>query len=103
MKKFQKTNITSNTNNNKGNFTIKPLEKGFGITLGNSLRRILLSNIPGASMFAVKIKGVKHEFEAIPGIKEDATQLILNLKNLAIKMNGETYSDEDIESLKLEN
>lgn len=75
-----------------GRFVVQPLERGYGTTLGNSLRRILLSSLPGAAVSNVKIEGVLHEFSVIPGVKEDVTEIILNLKNLAIKNNSE--SDE---------
>lgn len=67
-----------------GRFIVEPLERGYGTTLGNSLRRILLSSLPGAAVSNVKIDGVLHEFSVIPGVKEDVTEIILNLKNLAI-------------------
>ena len=67
-------------------FVVSPLERGFGITLGNALRRVLLSALPGASVYAVQIEGVRHEFTAIPGCDEDVTAIILNLKDLVIKM-----------------
>ena len=69
-----------------GKFIIEPLERGYGITLGNSLRRILLSSIPGAAVTAVKIEGVSHEFSTIPGVKEDVLQIIQNLKRIRVKM-----------------
>jgi DNA-directed RNA polymerase subunit alpha len=69
-----------------GRFTVKPLERGFGLTLGNALRRILLSSIQGAAVFSIKIDGVLHEFSAISGVKEDVTNIILNLKELKIKL-----------------
>ena len=72
-----------------GKFVVKPLERGYGITLGNSLRRIMLSSLPGAAVSQVKIDGVLHEFSSIPGVKEDVTEIILNLKKLAVKLNGE--------------
>lgn len=71
-----------------GKFIAKPLERGFGITLGNSLRRILLSSIQGAAVVSVKIEGVLHEFSTIPGVKEDVTDIILNLKQLRLKISG---------------
>ena len=74
-----------------GKFVAKPLERGFGLTLGNSLRRILLSSLQGAAVVSVKIEGVLHEFSAIPGVKEDVTNIMLNLKELKIKLlQGET-------------
>ncbi|AZR74745.1 DNA-directed RNA polymerase subunit alpha [Anoxybacter fermentans] len=73
-----------------GKFVITPLERGFGITLGNSLRRVLLSSLPGAAVTYVKIDGVRHEFTSIPGVVEDVTDIILNLKGLILKC----YSDE---------
>ena len=73
-----------------GKFVVEPLERGYGITLGNSLRRIMLSSLPGAAVSQIKVEGVLHEFSAIPGIKEDVTEIIMNLKSLAIKNNSET-------------
>ena len=72
-----------------GKFVIEPLERGYGITLGNSLRRILLSSLPGAAVTSIKIDGVLHEFSTVPGVKEDVVELVLNLKELALKINGE--------------
>ncbi|MDN5346975.1 MAG: DNA-directed polymerase subunit alpha [Clostridia bacterium] len=73
-------------NNKYGCFVIEPLERGYGITLGNSLRRVLLSSLPGAAVTSIKIDGILHEFSPIPGVVEDTTDIILNLKTLAIKM-----------------
>jgi DNA-directed RNA polymerase subunit alpha len=72
-----------------GKFVVEPLERGYGITLGNALRRMLLSSLPGVAPSSVKIDGVLHEFSTVPGVREDVTELILNLKGLYIKMNGE--------------
>ena len=71
-----------------GRFVVEPLERGYGTTLGNSLRRIMLSSLPGAAVSQVKIEGVLHEFSSIPGVKEDVTEIIMNLKSLAIKNNS---------------
>ena len=68
-----------------GKFIVEPLERGFGVTLGNSLRRVLLSSLPGVAVSAVEIEGVQHEFSTIPGVKEDVTEIVLNLKGLRIK------------------
>ncbi|MCH4038532.1 MAG: DNA-directed RNA polymerase subunit alpha [Eubacteriales bacterium] len=73
-----------------GRFVVEPLERGYGITLGNSLRRIMLSSLPGAAVSQVKIEGVLHEFSPIPGVKEDVSDIIMNLKSLAIRNNSET-------------
>ena len=73
-----------------GRFVVEPLERGYGITLGNSLRRIMLSSLPGAAVSQVKIEGVLHEFSSIPGVKEDVTEIIMNIKSLAIKNTSET-------------
>ena len=73
-----------------GRFVVEPLERGYGITLGNSLRRIMLSSLPGAAVSQVKIDGVQHEFGSIPGVKEDVTEIIMNIKGLAIKNSSET-------------
>jgi len=72
-----------------GVFVVEPLERGYGITLGNSLRRILLSSLPGTAVTSVKIDGVLHEFSTIPGVVEDTTEIILNLKELVTKIHGE--------------
>jgi DNA-directed RNA polymerase subunit alpha len=77
---------------NKDLFTIEPLDKGFGYTFGNSLRRVLLSSLPGAAITSVRIEGVAHEFSTIPGLKEDVTDLILNLKDVVVRMH--TDADE---------
>jgi len=73
-----------------GKFIIEPLERGYGVTLGNSLRRVLLSSMPGATATAIRIEGITHEFTTIPGVKEDVIEIILNIKELIVKM----YSDE---------
>jgi len=73
-----------------GRFVVEPLERGYGTTLGNSLRRIMLSSLPGAAVSQVKIDGVLHEFSSVPGVKEDVTEIIMNIKSLAIKNNSET-------------
>jgi len=82
---------------NYGKFVVEPLERGYGITLGNSLRRILLSSLPGAAVTSVKIDGVLHEFSTIPGVREDVTDIILNLKNLSLKL----HTDEE-KTLRIE-
>ncbi|RHP30926.1 DNA-directed RNA polymerase subunit alpha [Lachnotalea sp. AF33-28] len=73
-----------------GKFVVEPLERGYGTTLGNSLRRIMLSSLPGAAVSQIKIDGVLHEFSSIPGVKEDVTEIIMNIKSLAIKNNSDT-------------
>lgn len=83
--------VAMNDDYSYGKFTVEPLERGYGITLGNSLRRILLSSLPGAAVTSVKINGVLHEFSTIPGVVEDVTDIILNLKSLRLKL----YSDEE--------
>ena len=86
-----KIEITEISDDKKyGRFVVEPLERGYGITLGNSLRRIMLSSLPGAAVSQVKIEGVLHEFSSIPGVKEDVTEIIMNLKSLAIRNNSET-------------
>ena len=76
-------------NNEYGKFIIEPLERGYGITLGNSLRRVLLSSLPGTAVTSIKIDGVLHEFSTIPGVVEDVTEIILNIKELAVKLHGD--------------
>ncbi|NLY48331.1 MAG: DNA-directed RNA polymerase subunit alpha [Clostridiales bacterium] len=73
-----------------GRFVVEPLERGYGTTLGNSLRRIMLSSLPGSAVSQIKIDGVVHEFSVIPGVKEDVTEIVLNVKNLAIKNHSDT-------------
>ena len=82
----------------RGVIEVEPLERGFGHTVGNSLRRILLSSLPGAAVHAVKIEGVLHEFSVMPGVKEDVTELILTMKDLAFKTDG----DSGVRTLRLE-
>ncbi len=72
-----------------GRFVVEPLERGYGTTLGNSLRRVLLSSLPGYAITSVKIDGILHEFSTIPGVKEDVTEIVLNLKNVILKINGD--------------
>ena len=84
-----KIEITEISDDKKyGRFVVEPLERGYGITLGNSLRRIMLSSLPGAAVSQVKIEGVLHEFSSIPGVKEDVPEIIMNIKSLAIKNNS---------------
>ena len=86
-----KIEIAELSNDGKyGKFVVEPLERGYGVTLGNSLRRIMLSSLPGAAVSRVKIEGILHEFTSIPGVKEDVTEIILNIKNLSIKNNSST-------------
>ena len=83
--KPSKLEITSNDDKTTAKVIAEPLEKGFGQTIGNSLRRILLSSIQGAAVSAIQIDGVLHEFSSIKGVREDVTDIVLNVKNLAIK------------------
>ena len=90
---FEKPNIeiTEISEDKKyGKFVVEPLERGYGTTLGNSLRRIMLSSLPGAAVSQVRIDGILHEFSSIPGVKEDVTEIIMNIKSLAIKNNSDT-------------
>ncbi len=90
---FQVPRITSEkVDDRRGTFTIEPLDKGFGYTFGNSLRRVLLSSLGGAAITSVRIEGVAHEFSTVPGVKEDVTDIILNLKDLVVRMH--TDADE---------
>ena len=95
MFEFEKPNIEIaeiSEDRRYGRFVIEPLERGYGITLGNSLRRIMLSSLPGTAVSQVKIEGVLHEFSSIPGIKEDVTEIIMNIKDLALR--NENMSDD---------
>ncbi|MDP4092463.1 MAG: DNA-directed RNA polymerase subunit alpha [Bacillota bacterium] len=91
--------VTASDDSTYGKFVVEPLERGYGITLGNSLRRILLSSLPGVAVTSIKMDGVLHEFSTIPGVIEDVTEIILNIKNLSMKLHGEgpklIYIDAD--------
>ncbi|ABB15056.1 DNA-directed RNA polymerase subunit alpha [Carboxydothermus hydrogenoformans] len=90
MLEIEKPKIeTEELNDRYGRFVIEPLERGYGITLGNSMRRILLSSLPGAAVTSIKIEGVLHEFSTVPGVVEDVTEIILNIKNLTLKLHGD--------------
>ena len=90
-----KIEITEISDDKKyGRFVVEHLERGYGITLGNSLRRIMLSSLPGAAVSQVKIEGVLHEFSSIPGVKEDVTEIIMNLKSLVMRKNSEINEAE---------
>ena len=90
---FQVPRISSEkVDDRRGTFTIEPLDKGFGYTFGNSLRRVLLSSLSGAAITSVRIEGVAHEFSTVPGVKEDVTDIVLNLKDLVVRMH--TDADE---------
>ena len=82
-----------------GKYVVEPLERGYGITLGNSLRRILLSSLPGTAVTSVKISGVQHEFSTIPGVKEDVTEIVLNLKSIIAKLHSEGEKTVYIEAI----
>jgi DNA-directed RNA polymerase subunit alpha len=87
--KPNKLSIETSRNEREATIVAEPLERGFGITLGNSLRRILLSSLQGAAITAVQIEGVLHEFSSMPGVREDVTDIVLNLKTLGLRMHGE--------------
>ena len=92
MRKFEKPRIIPSNEVNEQNYlrvAIEPLEKGFGTTLGNALRRVLLSSIPGASTYAIEVEGARHEFSSIDGVREDVTAIVLNLKDLILKIDDE--------------
>ncbi len=94
---FEKPNIEFaeiSDDNRYGRFVVEPLERGYGLTLGNSLRRIMLSSLPGSAVNRVKIDGVVHSFTSIPGVKEDVTEILMNVKNLEIKNNSTTDEDK---------
>ena len=100
MIEFEKPNITKiDENKDYGKFVIEPLERGYGTTLGNSLRRVLLASLPGAAVTSIDIDGVLHEFDTIPGVREDVMQIILNIKGIAVKS---YVKDEKIIELDVE-
>jgi len=95
MLDFQIPRITSESvEQNRGTFTIEPLDRGFGYTFGNSLRRVLLSSLAGAAVTSVRIEGVAHEFSTIPGVKEDVTDIVLNLKGIVCRMHSDASEVE---------
>ena len=100
MIEFEKPNITKiDENKDYGKFVIEPLERGYGTTLGNSLRRVLLASLPGAAVTSINIDGVLHEFDTVPGVREDVMQIILNINGIAVKSYVE---DEKIIELDVE-
>ena len=101
MQKFERADFevkeeTVDEEGEYGKFVISPLERGFGTTMGNALRRVLLSSLPGAAVFSIKIDGVYHEFTNIPGVREDVTMIILNLKKLIMKI-----EDDEVYTLQI--
>ena len=95
MIQFQTPQISAEkVEDNRGTFTIEPLDRGFGYTFGNSLRRVLLSSLAGAAVTSVRIEGVAHEFSTIPGVKEDVTDIVLNLKEVVCRMHSEAAEIE---------
>ena len=94
MLDFQIPRITSESvDDNRGSFVIEPLDRGFGYTFGNSLRRVLLSSLAGAAVTSVRIEGVAHEFSTISGVKEDVTDIVLNLKGIVCRMHSDASRD----------
>ena len=100
MIEFEKPNLTKiDENKDYGVFVVEPLERGYGTTLGNSLRRVLLASLPGAAVTSINIEGVLHEFDTVPGVREDVMQIILNVKGIAVKS---YVQDEKIIELDVE-
>lgn len=97
FERFGVTQANYDGNENYGRFVIEPLERGFGLTLGNALRRVLLSALPGSSVYAIEVEGAQHEFSALPGIEEDVTSIILNLKDLVLKIDEEEEGNKRLE------
>lgn len=99
MQQFERATfevVSQDEQSNYGKFVIEPLEKGFGNTLGNALRRVLLSSLPGAAVYSLKIEGVQHEFSSLAGVKEDVTSILLNVKELILKID-----DDDSYTLRI--
>ena len=95
MIEFQTPQISAETvTDTRGTFTIEPLDRGFGYTFGNSLRRVLLSSLAGAAVTSVRIEGVAHEFSTIKGVKEDVTDIVLNLKGIVCRMHSDATEVE---------
>ena len=97
FERFGITQADYDGNENYGRFVIEPLERGFGLTLGNALRRVLLSALPGASIYAVEVEGAQHEFSSLEGVEEDVTSIILNLKDLVLKIDEADDSNKRLE------
>ena len=98
MIEFEKPNIHKvEETDNYGKFVVEPLERGYGTTLGNSLRRVLLASLPGAAITSMQIDGVLHEFSTVKGVTEDVTQIILNLKKVSLKINSEDQKDLELD------
>ncbi|MGY0336196.1 DNA-directed RNA polymerase subunit alpha [Limosilactobacillus fermentum] len=98
MIEFEKPNIHKvEEKDNYGKFVVEPLERGYGTTLGNSLRRVMLASLPGAAITSIQIDGVLHEFSTVQGVTEDVTQIILNLKQVALKIDSEDAKDLEID------
>lgn len=98
MIEFEKPNIRKvEETDNYGKFVVEPLERGYGTTLGNSLRRVMLASLPGAAITSIQIDGVLHEFSTVQGVTEDVTQIILNLKQVALKIDSEDAKDLEID------
>ena len=98
MTEFEKPKIERvEASENYGKYIVDPLERGFGQTLGNALRRVLLSSLPGAAVTSVRIEGVQHEFSTIPGVKEDVTEIILNLKRLVVRMHADSMKTINVD------
>ena len=97
FERFGITQADYDGNENYGRFIIEPLERGFGLTLGNALRRVLLSALPGASIYAVEVEGAQHEFSSLDGVEEDVTAIILNLKDLVLKIDEADDANKRLE------
>ena len=97
FERFGITQADYDGNENYGRFVIEPLERGFGLTLGNALRRVLLSALPGASIYAVEVEGAQHEFSSLEGVEEDVTSIILNLKDLVLKIDENDDTNKRLE------
>ena len=91
--------IETPTDSSYGKYIVEPLERGYGTTLGNSLRRVLLSSLPGTAATSIKIAGVQHEFSTIPGVKEDVTEIVLNVKSIIARLHSEEPKTVYIEAV----
>ena len=99
MQKFERAHFEVKEfvdSENYGKFVIEPLERGFGQTIGNALRRVLISSLPGAAVFSIKVDGIYHEFTSIPGVKEDVTAIILSIKTLIMEI-----ADDEVYTLRI--
>ena len=106
MKEFEQPKFEigkADVTNTSGRFTISPLEQGYGVTIGNALRRVLLSSLPGLAVYAIEVEGARHEYTPLEGVREDLTQIVLNIKNLVLKDDSDKKDADYVLRLDVQN